>query len=84
MLAIPELRQAGYVDSFRQLHPLSQNPGLTITAPPYGNWEARIDYVFHSSRARATSAKVISSVGGYQWPSDHAALLVTLAARRSK
>lgn len=84
MLVIPELRRAGYVDSFRERHSLAQNPGLTITVPPYGNWEARIDYVFHSRRARATSATVVSSVPGYQWPSDHAALLVTLVARHSK
>jgi endonuclease/exonuclease/phosphatase family metal-dependent hydrolase len=83
MLAIPELRQAGFVDAFRELHSLAQDPGLTITVPPYGNWEARIDYVFHSQRARAISARVVSRVHGYPWPSDHAALLVTLAARRS-
>lgn len=82
MLVIPELLQAGYIDSFRELHTLAQNPGLTISAPPYGNWEARIDYVFHSKLARATSARVIRTVPGYQWPSDHAALLVTLAPLR--
>lgn len=82
MLVIPELLQAGYIDSFRQLHPLAQNPGFTISAPPHGNWEARIDYVFHSKLARAKSAKVITNVPGYQWPSDHAALLVTLAPLR--
>jgi endonuclease/exonuclease/phosphatase family metal-dependent hydrolase len=80
MLAIPDLLGAGYIDSFRQLHPLAQNPGFTVSAPGYGSWEARIDYVFHSDRARAKSAKVISSVPGYKWPSDHAALLVTLTA----
>jgi endonuclease/exonuclease/phosphatase family metal-dependent hydrolase len=79
MLVVPELIGAGFVDSFRELHPVAQDPGLTITAPPYGNWEARIDYVFHSKLARATSARVISSVRGHRWPSDHAALLVTLA-----
>jgi endonuclease/exonuclease/phosphatase family metal-dependent hydrolase len=80
MLAIPELLGAGYTDSYRQLHPLAQNPGFTIAAPGYGNWEARIDYVLHSKLARAKSAKVIANVPGYQWPSDHAAVLVTLAA----
>jgi endonuclease/exonuclease/phosphatase family metal-dependent hydrolase len=79
MLVIPELLGAGYIDSYREQHPLAQNPGLTITPPPYGNWEARIDYVFHSKLARAKSATVISSVPGHPWPSDHAALLVTLA-----
>jgi hypothetical protein len=55
---------------------------LTISAPPYGTWEARIDYVFHSKLARAKSARVIRSVPGYTWPSDHGALLVTLAPLR--
>ena len=82
MLVIPELLQAGYIDSFRELHPVAQNPGLTISAPPYGTWEARIDYVFHSKPARAKSARVIRSVPGYTWPSDHGALLVTLAPLR--
>jgi endonuclease/exonuclease/phosphatase family metal-dependent hydrolase len=79
MLVIPELLRAGYIDSFRELHPLAQDPGLTISAPPYGTWEARIDYVFHSKLAHATSARVIRSVPGHRWPSDHAALLVGLA-----
>jgi endonuclease/exonuclease/phosphatase family metal-dependent hydrolase len=38
-----------------------------------------LDYVFHSRLARAKSVKVIRTVPGHQWPSDHAALLVTLA-----
>jgi endonuclease/exonuclease/phosphatase family metal-dependent hydrolase len=80
MLVIPELLRAGYIDSFRELHPAAQDPGLTISAPPYGHWEARIDYVFHSKLARATSAEVVRSVPGYRWPSDHAALWVTLTA----
>lgn len=84
MLTIPELLGAGYIDSFRQLHPLAENPGFTISAPGYGSWEARIDYVFHSALARAKSAKVISTVPGYQWPSDHAALLVTLTAPKRR
>jgi endonuclease/exonuclease/phosphatase family metal-dependent hydrolase len=79
MLVIPELLQAGYVDSFRELHSVAQDPGLTVTAPPYGNWDARLDYVFHSKLARSTSAKVLWTVPGHQWPSDHAALLVRLA-----
>jgi endonuclease/exonuclease/phosphatase family metal-dependent hydrolase len=78
-LVVPELLGAGYVDAFRELHPVAQDPGLTISAPPYGSWEARVDYVFHSKLARATSARVISSVPGHRWPSDHAALLVSLA-----
>ena len=85
MLVIPEILQAGYIDSFRQLHPLvGQSPGFTIAASPYGTWEARIDYVFHSNLARATSARVIRSVPGYTWPSDHGALLVTLAPTRRR
>lgn len=82
MLVIPEITRAGYIDSFRELHPLGQDPGFTISAPPYGTFEARIDYVFHSTLARAKSARVIRSVPGYKWPSDHAALLVTLTARK--
>ena len=82
MLVIPELLEAGYIDSFRELHTLAQNPGLTISAPPYGTWEARIDYVFHSKLARAKSARVIRSVPGHSWPSDHGALLVSLAPQR--
>jgi endonuclease/exonuclease/phosphatase family metal-dependent hydrolase len=79
LLAIPELLRAGYIDSFRELHSVAQDPGFTVTAPPYGKWGARLDYVFHSRLARAKSAKVIRTVPGHQWPSDHAALLVTLA-----
>lgn len=80
MLVIPELLGAGYVDSFRELHPVAQSPGVTVSAPPYGSWEARLDYVFHSALERTTSARVLSRVPGHQWPSDHAALLVTLRA----
>jgi len=82
LLVVPMLKQSGYVDSYRQLYPsIQQNSGLTITAPPYGTWERRIDYVFHNPKVRATSARVISSVQGFAWPSDHAALAVTLARR---
>jgi endonuclease/exonuclease/phosphatase (EEP) superfamily protein YafD len=83
MLVIPDLLEAGFIDSFRELHSLAQDPGFTVTAPPYGTWDARLDYVFHSKGVRAISARVISNVHGYRWPSDHAALLVTLAALRS-
>jgi exonuclease III len=85
LLAIPELLRAGYIDSFRELHSFAQDPGFTVSAPPYGTWGARLDYVFHSRLARAKSAKVVRIVPGYQWPSDHAALLVTLTSikRRS-
>jgi endonuclease/exonuclease/phosphatase family metal-dependent hydrolase len=84
MLVIPEVLAAGYVDSFRELHPVAQNSGVTVSAPPYGSWEARIDYVFHSGLARAIAARVVRSVQGRQWPSDHAALLVTLTALDSQ
>lgn len=80
MLVIPHLLRAGYIDSYRELHSVAQDPGLTISTPPYGKLEARIDYVFHSRLARATSARVVRTVRGYQWPSDHAAVLVTLRA----
>jgi endonuclease/exonuclease/phosphatase family metal-dependent hydrolase len=84
LIVIPMLKRAGYIDSFRELYTVQQNPGLTITAPPFGTWERRLDYVFHNRRARATSAHVISSVVGYPWPSDHGALAVTLINRPPK
>ena len=85
LIIIPTLKGAGYIDSFREVHSsVAQNPGLTITAPPFGNWERRIDYVFHNRKARAISARVISSVQGFTWPSDHAALAVTLINRPPK
>lgn len=84
LLVIPMLKQAGYVDSFRELYSVEESPGFTITPPPYGNWERRIDYVFHSRNARATAARVISSVPGRVWPSDHAALAVTLVNRPTR
>jgi endonuclease/exonuclease/phosphatase family metal-dependent hydrolase len=85
LIVIPMLKQSGYIDSFRELRPsVQKNPGLTITAPPYGTWERRLDYVFHNQKARATAARVISSVKGFTWPSDHAALAVTLINRPPK
>jgi endonuclease/exonuclease/phosphatase family metal-dependent hydrolase len=85
LIVIPMLKQAGYIDAFRELHPsVQQNPGLTITSPPYGTWERRLDYVFHNSKARAIAARVINSVQGFTWPSDHAALAVTLISRPAK
>jgi endonuclease/exonuclease/phosphatase family metal-dependent hydrolase len=84
MLVIPALLAAGFIDSFRELHTVAQDPGFTVTAPPYGTWDARLDYVFHSLGARTTSASVVSSVPGYRWPSDHGALLVTLVSSRAK
>jgi endonuclease/exonuclease/phosphatase family metal-dependent hydrolase len=84
LLVIPLLEQSGYVDSFRELYTVAQSAGFTITPPPYGQWERRIDYVFHSRNARATAARVISSVAGYTWPSDHASLAVTLVNRPTK
>jgi endonuclease/exonuclease/phosphatase family metal-dependent hydrolase len=82
LLVIPMLTAAGYIDSFRELYTVEQNAGFTVTAPPYGTWERRLDYVFHNRHARAISARVIRSVAGFRWPSDHAALAVTLANRR--
>lgn len=84
LLVIPMLKQAGYVDSFRELYSIEESAGFTITPPPYGHWERRIDYVFHSRNARATAARVISSVAGHAWPSDHAALAVTLVNRPTR
>jgi endonuclease/exonuclease/phosphatase (EEP) superfamily protein YafD len=78
LLVIPLIKSAGYIDSFRELYTVQQNPGLTIHAPPYGQFERRLDYVFHNQKARAVSARVIHSVPGFIWPSDHAALAVTL------
>jgi endonuclease/exonuclease/phosphatase family metal-dependent hydrolase len=83
-VVIPKLRNAGYVDSFRELYTLQQNPGFTITPPPYGQMHRRFDYVFHTPNARATAAQVISSITGFTWPSDHAALYVRLTKRTPK
>jgi endonuclease/exonuclease/phosphatase family metal-dependent hydrolase len=84
LLVIPLIKQAGYIDSFRELYTVQQNAGLTVTAPPFGSWERRLDYVFHNRLARAVSARVISAVTGYTWPSDHGALAVTLINRPPK
>jgi endonuclease/exonuclease/phosphatase family metal-dependent hydrolase len=84
LLVIPMLRTAGYIDSYRELRTAQQNPGFTITPAPYGQWERRIDYVFHSAAARAVAARVVSSVPGFTWPSDHAALHVKLVDRPAK
>jgi endonuclease/exonuclease/phosphatase family metal-dependent hydrolase len=81
LLVIPLIKAAKYVDSYRELYTVQQNTGFTITPPPWGNWERRIDYVFHSRNVRAVAARVISSVSGYSWPSDHAALYVRLINR---
>lgn len=82
LIIIPRIKSAGYTDSYREVHPsVQQDPGLTITTPPFGTLERRIDYVFHNDKAQATSASVISSVRGFTWPSDHAALAVTLTPR---
>jgi endonuclease/exonuclease/phosphatase family metal-dependent hydrolase len=83
-LVIPRLRNAGYIDSWRELYTLQQNPGFTIAAPPYGQFHRRFDYVFHNRNARAAAAQVISSVTGFTWPSDHAALYVRLTNRAAK
>lgn len=84
LLVIPMLLKAGYIDSYRELRTAKQDPGFTITPPPYGQWERRLDYVFHSPAARAVAARVISSVAGFTWPSDHGALYVTLVNRPAK
>jgi endonuclease/exonuclease/phosphatase family metal-dependent hydrolase len=85
LIVVPMLKQSGYIDSYRELYPsVQQNPGFTVDAPPYGTWDTRLDYVFHNPKARATSARVISTVQGFTWPSDHAALAVTLIRRPSK
>lgn len=82
LLVVPMIRAAGYVDSYREVYPNPQEaPGFTITPPPWGSWERRLDYVFHSRTIRAVAARVISSVPGYTWPSDHAALYVKLVSR---
>jgi endonuclease/exonuclease/phosphatase family metal-dependent hydrolase len=84
LLVIPMLKKAGYIDSYRELRTARQDPGYTITPPPYGQWERRIDYVFHSRAARAVAARVISTVAGYTWPSDHAAVYAQLINRPAK
>ena len=78
---IPLLWRAHYADVFRELHSFQQDPGFTTSTPPYGAEEHRVDYVFRSRLVRSLAARLIDSVDGYQWPSDHKALLVKLAAR---
>ncbi len=79
---VPLLRAAGFRDSYRDLHAWPQDRGFTAPTPAYGEWEQRVDYVFHSRAARTTSARVVYSVPGYTWPSDHAAVLVGLTTKR--
>lgn len=81
LLVIPMLKRAGFLDSYRELYRIDQASGFTVTSPPYGQWKRRIDYVFHSRNVRAVAARVISSVRGAAWPSDHAALAVVLVDR---
>jgi endonuclease/exonuclease/phosphatase family metal-dependent hydrolase len=79
---VPMLREAEYVDAFRELHSFQSDPGFTVGVPPFGELKRRFDYVFRSKSARAVAARVISTVAGYQWPSDHAALFVKLVSTR--
>jgi endonuclease/exonuclease/phosphatase family metal-dependent hydrolase len=83
-LVIPKLLSAGYIDSYRELYTLQQSPGFTIASPPYGQFHRRFDYVFHTPNARAVTAQVIGSIADFTWPSDHAALHVTLVNRPAK
>jgi endonuclease/exonuclease/phosphatase family metal-dependent hydrolase len=78
---IPILRQAGYSDVFRDLYSFAQDHGFTSSAAPYGAEESRVDYVFRSEQVRSIGARLIDSVQGFVWPSDHKALLVTLGLR---
>jgi endonuclease/exonuclease/phosphatase family metal-dependent hydrolase len=75
---IPILRSSGYSDVFRDLHSWREDHGFTVSTAPYGVEEHRVDYVFRSKNVRSISARLIDSVPGFQWPSDHKALFVTL------
>jgi exodeoxyribonuclease-3 len=65
------VRDAGYVDGFRALHP--EDPGLTL---PTTNPQVRLDYLFVPSAhlTRVTSCEVVRSEAA-QHASDHFPLL---------
>ncbi len=86
------VEQAGFVDSYRAVHPDSvQSPGLTWWAarPPVGDDfsrdpQDRIDFVYAAGEATPLRSEVVGEVGvpGVDlsvapWPSDHRAVVST-------
>jgi exodeoxyribonuclease-3 len=68
------VRDAGYVDAFRALHP--SDPGLTL---PTSHPQVRLDYVFVPSAhlSRVTACEVVRSAAAQQ-ASDHFPLLTEI------
>lgn len=86
------IEQAGFVDSYRAVHPDSlRSPGLTWWAarPPVGDDftrdpQDRIDLVYAAGGATALRSEIVGEVGARDvdlavtpWPSDHRAVVST-------
>jgi endonuclease/exonuclease/phosphatase family metal-dependent hydrolase len=74
---IATLRDAGFVDTFRAVHPDAKAVGT------FGAWVgktdgAKIDYIFTDGNVRPLASKIHREAIDGRWPSDHFALSVKL------
>jgi endonuclease/exonuclease/phosphatase family metal-dependent hydrolase len=74
------MAKAGFTDSYRAVHPdPSQHYGRTWS-PRSGadSWQDRIDYVYYRGDGLSCLSAAVLEHFEPRWPSDHAAVLVTL------
>lgn len=73
------MRERGFVDSFRHLHPDEVARPEGTFAVIYGHMQhSRIDYIYHRGKnLRAVSSKIVRTAPeiDFVWPSDHAAVV---------
>ncbi len=68
--AIQALKQGGFQDSWRKMHPAAPEPGtFNGFQDQYGS--SKIDYVFIDSFWKTRSAEIVMTKYRGRWPSDH-------------
>lgn len=79
--ALAALRVAGFVDTWRELHPDAGDAG-TFHAFRGGREGEKIDYVLRSAGWRTIEAAILDKPGpSGRWPSDHHAVVARVAPR---
>lgn len=74
---IATLRDAGFIDTFRAVHPDAKIVG-TFNGFAGKSDGAKIDYIFTDGPARAIASKIHADAIDDRWPSDHFALSATI------
>ncbi|RPD38663.1 endonuclease/exonuclease/phosphatase family protein [Chitinophaga barathri] len=76
------MQEAGYKDSFREIHPDPlKERGITWT-PEFPNaFKDRIDYIYYKGKNLKALQSEVLNRHPVRWPSDHAAVVTTFSVR---